>query len=841
MKKQYFLLFLFIVVGQLVSAQIVNIPDANFKNKLLGNSAIDTDGDGFLDSTLDYNNDGEIQVSEAESITVLKIGANFISSLVGIEAFTNLEELDCSGNFLTGTLEFSTIPNLKKLDCESNQLTGLNLSSNTNLEELFCKNNQILNLDVSANSNLLILNCSENAMESLAFSSSVEEISCRINSLTNIDVSSNFNLRKLDCFYNNISIIDVNQSPNLESLQIGSNNISNLNVTQNPNLELLSFPSNSISNIDVTFCPNLSSFVVYENQLTSLDVTQNPDLEFFSCYSNQITSLDVTSNPNLYRLNCNYNQITSLDVSQNGNLFLFYCAFNQLESLSLKNGDHLIQYLNFSNNPTLQFVCADENEIPAVQNFANNYGYTDCVVNSYCSFTPGGTLYTVSGEVKFDSNTNGCDINDDAFPNFSFSITNGSNTGIFTANSSGDYEIPLSDGIHTITPQLENPTYFTISPTSITVDFPTDTSPNIQDFCITPNGIYNDLEVIIIPVEAARPGFDTDYEIIYKNKGTTTLSGAVSLTFDDDFMNVFSTNPTADLQTTGSLSWNYTNLAPFETRSILYTMNLNTPTDANFPLNGDDELTYVATITPTTLDETPGDNMLTFVQTVVNSFDPNDKTCLEGETITEDKVGDFVHYLIRFENTGTASAVNVVVKDEIDAASYDINTLKVLDGSHDYITRINGQKVEFIFENINLPFDDATNDGYVLFKIKTKSTLVENDTFTNKAEIYFDYNAAIITNDEMTLVSAPLSRSEATLDVSIEAYPKPTNDILYIKGEYAIKTIELYTLQGRLLFSKALIGNQTNTNISLKTLSKGLYILKATSKKGVFTDKIIKQ
>ena len=33
---------------------------------------------------------------------------------------------------------------------------------------------------------------------------------------------------------------------------------------------------------------------------------------------------------------------------------------------------------------------------------------------------------------------------------------------------------------------------------------------------------------------------------------------------------------------------------------------------------------------------------------------------------------------------------------------------------------IEGNKVEFIFEGIHLPFDDANNDGYVAFKIKTK-------------------------------------------------------------------------------------------------------------------------
>ena len=73
-------------------------------------------------------------------------------------------------------------------------------------------------------------------------------------------------------------------------------------------------------------------------------------------------------------------------------------------------------------------------------------------------------------------------------------------------------------------------------------------------------------------------------------------------------------------------------------------------------------------------------------------------------------VGKEVHYLIRFENTGTANAENIVVKDMIDTTKFDINSLIPIDGSHPFVTKIsNTNKVEFIFENINLPFGDANN------------------------------------------------------------------------------------------------------------------------------------
>src|SRR5690606_35290187 len=152
-------------------------------------------------------------------------------------------------------------------------------------------------------------------------------------------------------------------------------------------------------------------------------------------------------------------------------------------------------------------------------------------------------------------------------------------------------------------------------------------------------------------------------------------------------------------------------------------------------------------------DETPQDNTAALNQTVVNSFDPNDKTCLEGNVVTPDIIGQFVHYVIRFENTGTFAAENIVVKDIIDTAKFDVNTLVPLSGSHSFVTRItNINQLEFIFENINLPFDDTNNDGYVAFKIKTKPTLQVGDAFSNTASIYFDYNFPIVTNTATTTI-----------------------------------------------------------------------------------------
>ena len=95
---------------------------------------------------------------------------------------------------------------------------------------------------------------------------------------------------------------------------------------------------------------------------------------------------------------------------------------------------------------------------------------------------------------------------------------------------------------------------------------------------------------------------------------------------------------------------------------------------------------------------------------MVDSLDPNDKTCLEGSIITPVMIGNYVHCVILFKNTGTFAAENLVVEDNIDVTNFDISTLIPQSSSHDFETRLTGSKVEFVFQGINLPFADAKND-----------------------------------------------------------------------------------------------------------------------------------
>jgi hypothetical protein len=256
-------------------------------------------------------------------------------------------------------------------------------------------------------------------------------------------------------------------------------------------------------------------------------------------------------------------------------------------------------------------------------------------------------------------------------------------------------------------------------------------------------------------------------------------------------------------------------------------------------VNAGDILNYTAVINGLNTDETPVDNTFSLRQTVVNSYDPNDKRCLEGTTINPSMIGQYVHYQIRFENTGTFSAENIVVKDMIDTTKFDIATLQITDASHSCVTRItNPNKVEFIFEDINLPFNDATNDGYVVFKIKTKSTLVVGNTISNLANIYFDYNFPIITNTA-TSTFQTLANNTFNLDNYLSLSPNPAKDILNlnIQDFENIQSISIYNMLGQLVQ----ITTNPSNSINVADLKTGNYIIKLHTEKGEISGKFIKE
>lgn len=159
------ILILLIIVPIISVGQIV-IPDANFKNALVNTLCVDLNLDYSPDADADSNDNGEIELSEAQAITYLITENQNIASIAGIENFTELRYFNCGGNNLT-ELDASPLTHLISLGCQNNSLSSLNVANLVELNYLYFSGNHITSINLQTNSGLISLWCADNLLEEL--------------------------------------------------------------------------------------------------------------------------------------------------------------------------------------------------------------------------------------------------------------------------------------------------------------------------------------------------------------------------------------------------------------------------------------------------------------------------------------------------------------------------------------------------------------------------------------------------------------------------------------------------------------------------------------------------
>lgn len=755
----------------------------------------------------------------------------------------SLNTIDLSNQNLN-SITFENMPNLTSINVSNSNilqfvyiwecpmLNNLNMpQTNPNLNTLELLNVAVPSVNTSGYPNLYYFKLKAYTLTTpLDFSNNLSLITFRYSGLPNMYYFNNTNLQN----FPNLNEFAITDTPINGPVNFTINGQSNKIVV----LDNCGITSATIQNLNPGDQNDSFGLTLRNNvNLTSFDASNVAGLTTLITNGSPISNLNVTNCQKLGTLNLNNSLLTSLDLSTTSVFWLGIYNSPNITSVNLKNG-----IITTSNNiffdlcPNLQSICGDDNEIAAIQSKITQYGYTNCFTNSYCTFTTGGTAYQLNGNLRLDLNNNGCSPTDVPAGNVRVNVTRSGVTETGYTSTAGGYALAVNAGSYTITPVLEHPNYFTMSPATASVNFPTNPSPSTRDFCLTASGVRPDLEVALFPLNAAVPGFVARYLLVYKNKGNTIQSGSVSLNFPNTLATLTNATPAAASQSGGNMTWNFSNLQPFESRTVQLQFTLNTPM-ANPPLNGGDVLPYAMTVSGAT-DQTPADNTFTLNQPVVNSFDPNDKTCLQGTVVGTSVIGQYVHYLIRFENTGTFPATNVIITDVIDTNKFDINTLIPLQASHAFRTRVvQNNRVEFVFQGINLPFDDANNDGYVAFKIKTKNTLVVGDTFDNTANIFFDYNYPIITNTASTLIQnlGVTTSEQATFALA----QNPVGSQLTFTGLSApLQSVSIYNTHGQLVQSAI---HPSEAGINVQGLAPGVYFVQGVNADGTSVVKMVKQ
>jgi hypothetical protein len=235
--------------------------------------------------------------------------------------------------------------------------------------------------------------------------------------------------------------------------------------------------------------------------------------------------LNVQGCSSLSSLAAASNSFVTLDLSTTnvGMIQLQYC--HSLKYLFIKNGRSSgSKNLSYCNH--LQYVCADEDEIQQLLTLMNQPNYVTFEVNSYCSIPPGNNINRITGDIQFDAT--GICAPGLPFPYVRIPFKSNGTTTSHYSDVSGQFNAYVTDGVYDFSVELENPSFFEVSPAAASVTVPSDMNPHVQNFCITPVGTHTDLEVVIIPMVDPRPGFSSTYRILYRNNGNHPKDGIVA-------------------------------------------------------------------------------------------------------------------------------------------------------------------------------------------------------------------------------------------------------------------------------------------------------------------------
>lgn len=245
---------------------------------------------------------------------------------------------------------------------------------------------------------------------------------------------------------------------------------------------------------------------------------------------------------------------------------------------------------------------------------------------------------------------------------------------------------------------------------------------------------------------------NVNYWLNVANDGTTLPSGIIHLELDPAISFVNSI-VTPDSITGQNIYWSFDSLSYFSDTLINLTVLM-----PDFNSIGD---TLTSTMETTVLDSLGSptlSNTKVLEQLLVCAYDPNDKKVTPAGVGSEGFIlpeTPFLDYVIRFQNTGTDTALNVTLVDQLDL-NLDWQSLQIMSSSDPVLVDVEQfGEVTFDFVNIMLP-DSNVNEigshGYVSYRINLLPNLALGTTIENYASIYFDNNPAVITNSTLNTI-----------------------------------------------------------------------------------------
>jgi uncharacterized repeat protein (TIGR01451 family) len=412
------------------------------------------------------------------------------------------------------------------------------------------------------------------------------------------------------------------------------------------------------------------------------------------------------------------------------------------------------------------------------------------------------------------------------------------------SESDGSYAIGSSPGsIDTIRVSVPSGYVENINPPEYVVT----NSGNDRNFGVQFKPDITDVSIAGYFTGHPRPGFPLNTTIVYKNEGTVAASGVISVKLDPRYQFISADPPPTAFIGVDSLIWDFNPMPLFDQQRIHINGKVDSTTllGSVFRLSGH--------IEPSVSDYMPANNDFIRADTVVGSYDPNEKAVepARGLTPTEIAEGKELIYTVYFQNTGTFQADRVRITDLLDSA-LNASTLRLVASSHpvSLFRLLPGNLLEIIFNDIALPDsnqNEPASHGFVSFAIQRKTPFNQAYEIQNWAAIYFDFNEPIITNTVITPVVLP---SVSTLEPNWETVerpgllisPNPTANDIRIETLGSLSgpgDIILINAQGQVCLATHINELANPVEIALRGLANGAYFVRATGRQGVMFGKLV--
>ncbi|MDF2438846.1 MAG: hypothetical protein K0Q95_3222 [Bacteroidota bacterium] len=380
----------------------------------------------------------------------------------------------------------------------------------------------------------------------------------------------------------------------------------------------------------------------------------------------------------------------------------------------------------------------------------------------------------ISGYAYNDNNAN-CvyDAGDTPLSNHWFTATDGINTYSAVSSTYGSYSMMLPAGNYTISPITTN--YLEAScNSSINVTVANYGSVNGNNFAYVHPPYYD--VCVNAYANGMVPGFNGFYNITVNNYGNQSPSGEVYIVLPS-VTTYLSASPTPSHISGDTIFWNYN--IPGGASYFYASVSFHTSSSA---VLGTSQVAYINASVTNGTDVNPVCNSYAYSRIVTGSFDPNEKSVSpSGSGFSGDiplSVDEFT-YLIQFQNTGSGPAVNITVDDTL-SSQLDLSSIEMVYASHNHVLQmISPNVIRWQFDSIMLAdsnTNEAASHGYIQFKIRKLNSPMAGEVIQNKAYIYFDFNAPVITNTAINTYNVAASVGETSSNRRISVYPNPFND-----------------------------------------------------------------